>query len=440
MRILGFWLTLLLALAPGCSEDGDDDTGIGDDDVVGDDDDIVGDDDDTTSDDARIEVTPDSLEFDGIGIGCSFSKYVSVINVGSGSLEITDLEIVSSDDEFGVELDVPLDTPLASGTVARATVEYAPVNETGDTASLFIRSNDPVTPEVHVGITGSFVGTALVENEFMQVDTPSVDVLWVLDNSSSMADEQDFLKSVIPTFLDVAVPPDWLLHLAVVTTDSNHLRGTPHYLSTDMPDVSDQFSELIAVGTDGSDDTRGLEMGTQAITPPLGAPGGINDGFLREPAGLLIVDVSDSDDESPDTVSAYVNLFQSLLVDPDQVRIVTVTGGIAGCTSAIATADAAPRYVQAAGDSGGVDLSICDATWMDGLATLDWEELGWRWTFELSQEPDQDTIEVEVDGVVVTEGWSYSETYNAVKFDEAGLPEAGVGVVVRYAPLPECWE
>lgn len=396
------------------------------------------DDDDDVVVDAQIDVTPDSLVFDDVGIGCSLTKYVSVINVGADPLLLTDVEIVSNDDEFRVELDVPLDTPLASGTVAQATVEYAPLNETGDTASLFIRSNDPTNPEVHVGITGSFTGSALVVDEFVQVPMPWVDVLWVLDNSSSMSDEQDFLKSVIPTFLDVAAPAPALIHLGVITTDDGELIGSPNVLTTDMPDVFDQFSERIAVGTDGSEPNLGLQMGSQAITPPLAAPGGVNDGFLREAAGLLVIVVSDSEDESADTTNAYASLFHSLKVDPEQVKVVSVTGGLSGCAGAIAAAEAEVRFSQVASLTDGAQLSICDPAWMEVLATLDWERLGWGWTFELSREPEAETIEVEVGGVGVTEGWSYDESYNAVLFEEAGLPGAGVGIVVRYVPVPEC--
>src|SRR5262245_53839080 len=45
-----------------------------------------------------------------------------------------------------------------------------------------------------------------------------VDVLFVVDNSGSMADEQDRLAAAFPAFL-AALQPDADLHVAIVTTD-----------------------------------------------------------------------------------------------------------------------------------------------------------------------------------------------------------------------------
>lgn len=402
-------------------------------------DDDDGDDDDTVFDSgARLEISPDRLTFDPIEIGCVVAEDLILMSVGQAPLEIYSVELQMPSSEINVTLNAQPVMVLAPGEFAVVTVEYAPVDHVSDEAWLIIDDNDPTHVDGIVHIETSVAADQLVEEEFTQVATPSVDILWVLDNSSSMGEEQDFLKTAIPTFLDVALPPDHLGHLAVVTTDSNTLLGNPNVLTTDMPDVVDAFSQLVAVGTAGSDTSQGLEEGSQAITPPLAAPGGINDGFLREEAGLVVIFVSDEEDGSPDTVSAYVNLFQSLKVDPDDVRLVAVTGGATGCLSAIAEATPELRLTDAADRSSGLHLSICDETWVEQLAGLPWDVLGWVWTFELSPEPLAETIEVEVGGVVVTEGWSYDAALNAVKFDETGLPGAGVSVVVRYLARPDC--
>jgi hypothetical protein len=402
-------------------------------------DDDDGDDDDTVYDSgARLEISPSSPTLEQVEIGCVATDDLTLISVGQAPLEIYSVELQEPSTEITVTLDAQPMVVLPPGESAVVTVEYAPVDQVSDEAWLIIDDNDPTHVDGIVHIETSLADGQVIEEEFVQVDTPSVDVLWVLDNSSSMVEEQEFLKSVIPTFVDVAVPSPSLVHLGVVTTDGNHLLGNPNVLTTDMPDVFEAFSEVVAVGTSGSDSSQGLETGSEAITPPLAAPGGVNDGFLRDEAGLVVIFVSDEDDESPDTITAYVNLFQSLKVDPEEVYLIAVTGGAAGCQSAVAHASPESRYTDAADHAGGLVLSICDETWVEQLAGLPWEALGWAWTFELGQEPLVETIEVEVGGVLVTEGWSYDQTLNAVKFDETGLPGAGVGVGVRYWGRPDC--
>ncbi len=403
------------------------------------DDDDPGDDDDTMYDSGpRMEVSPDGLTFAEVGIGCTVTHDVTLISVGQQPLEIVDVDLQTASSELTVTLLEQTPIVLPPGDSAYFTVEYTPADEVDDHAFVVIDNNDPTNVEASVYVETTTDADSFVEDAFVQVTTPSVDVLWVLDNSSSMVEEQDFLKSTILTFVETGIPSPALFHLGVVTTDDNLLQGSPNVLTTDMLDVVEAFARVVAVGTHGSDTNLGLEKGSQAITPPLAAPGALNDGFLRSDAGLLVVFVSDGEDESPDTVTAYVSLFQSLKVDPDKVRLIAVTGGVYGCESAVAQASPESHYTDASICSGGIQLSICDETWVEQLSGLPWEELGWEWTFELSQEPQVETIEVDVGGVVVTEGWSYDETLNAVKFDETGLPGAGVSVGVRYLRRPEC--
>ena len=66
------------------------------------------------------------------------------------------------------------------------------------------------------------------------------------------------------------------------------------------------------------------------------------------------------------------------------------------------------------------------------------EFLGRERMFEIAGTPVPGTLEVEVDGTVLTEGWVHETGYFAVLFDEAALPAPGATVVIRYQSQQAC--
>jgi hypothetical protein len=85
---------------------------------------------------------------------------------------------------------------------------------------------------------------------------------------------------------------------------------------------------------------------------------------------------------------------------------------------------------------GGEFISICAEDWGAEMETLARDSILKR-AFNLLSDAIEDTIEVEVDGVVVTD-WTYNEEENAVYFEEASLPSAGSEINITYAVLAEC--
>ena len=63
------------------------------------------------------------------------------------------------------------------------------------------------------------------------------------------------------------------------------------------------------------------------------------------------------------------------------------------------------------------------------------QEMG-NTSFTLSQLPVPQTIEVAIDGVITTVGWSYNSALNAVEWNSA--PEEGSSIRVQYAIMGEC--
>lgn len=160
----------------------------------------------------------------------------------------------------------------------------------------------------------------------------STDILFVIDNSGSMEEEQARIAEELGTFvsvlLDSAVENDF--QVGVITTDvtrntlscsgdetrfrafeqagilqtAKNLDGQildpdgPRILRHDDPGFLTKFAALVGQGIVGS----GQEMPLEAVRRALAAPE--NEGFLRPRARLLVVIVTDEDDCSDPTGTA----------------------------------------------------------------------------------------------------------------------------------------
>ncbi len=152
-----------------------------------------------------------------------------------------------------------------------------------------------------------------------------VDFLFVIDNSNSMADNQDKLAAQYDAFIDGFVATvDRLdsIHIGVVTTDEYthnsaacgglgglvvetggaHSSGRAcgpyaegHNYMTDADDLDEAFRCAADVGTDGSGKEATVTAGIAAISSPMTDSGQCNDGFVRDGALLVLVIVTDED-------------------------------------------------------------------------------------------------------------------------------------------------
>jgi hypothetical protein len=209
-------------------------------------------------------------------------------------------------------------------------------------------------------------------------------------------------------------------------------------MTPSTPDVAAAFADAVNVGTGGSGIEKGFQYGQAALSPPLMAPGGPNDGFMREEAGLRLIFVSDESEQSQDTVTAFTQFFQGLKTNPDHMIASSITGQLTGCSSPTGNADPAPRYEQITAATGGLSASICDPNWVNTLSNLAWLSLSWQDTFELSEYPVEETIEVELNHVPVYVGWYFDEVINAVIFDPDYIPDTGDLITINYNILGTC--
>jgi hypothetical protein len=100
-------------------------------------------------------------------------------------------------------------------------------------------------------------------------------------------------------------------------------------------------------------------------------------------------------------------------------------------------ADPYTGMFEAVAATGGLFMSLCDTDQEANMEAMARHTAGAMNRFDLSEAPVQDTIEVRINGATATD-WAYSETWQAVFFDEDHTPESGASIEIEYTVLPAC--
>ncbi len=260
----------------------------------------------------------------------------------------------------------------------------------------------------------------------------SADVLFVVDNSCSMAEEQERLSANFDAFVEVLSASYADFQIGVVTTDvadNGALQGAVY--TRDTPDLAEAFKQTILVGTDGTKDEKGFESAKRALIN--------NPGFLRNDAALNLVFMSDEDDHSPALVSVYLQDYKTRSGTGGMLVHGIVGDQPYGCAAGGTAANAGVRYIEAAKTSGGYRDSICAEDYSDVLTRIGLQVVGLNNTFELNSLPEPESLQVWVDRVLIPQreidGWSYSPGDNTVVFDGRSVPRPGMEIYIEYMPL-----
>lgn len=328
----------------------------------------------------------------------------------------------------------------------------------------------------------------LVSDSAIQPAGSKVDILWVVDSSGSMAEEQSYLGANFSSFISQLTQTSTDFQIGVTSTDvcdsgspsmfPSNLRYCPtvdgsaatrlkgslvgsagaRVLTRDTPNLASRFVSNARVGITGSSYEHGLTAMKMAIEKSVA---GQNDGLVRSDAFLAVIVVSDEEDDGIGlgqtdlyTNRNFVNLGLTSYryTSDDMVRdtlavkgagrfsVSTITGTRNANGSMCTSAHSQPKeegsqYISAANKTGGIIQSICDSNWSSSLASIGQDIAAQSSQIVLSQHPFPDTIKVQVDGHP-TLGWSYNGGNNAVKFNSGSVPAAGSIIQIQYFPAP----
>lgn len=433
---------------------------------------------------AKAAVLPDHIDFGPVTIGCYSKTYsVCVYNSGEVPVKINHVEMKGCTTEFQVKNVPALPKTVGTGAPLCFETNYSPMDEGLDECSLHLSVTDQLAPVVVIPLKGEATYETRQNDEFTQVKGDEVDILFVINDSVSMCEEQDRLAASVGEFIARASVWDNDYHIGVISANvfdeaviGRLNRGdtsvTPRYV-TKSGDAQSQFANLVKLGCDGNAGVpaAGLQAVQAALAAPLttdtgiscsltsdctgnpnvcadpancqytcigGSCGGFNKGFLREDARLEIIILSDEEDQGLAAISFYVEFLANIKgwanVDRMHVNaIVGVKGVPAGegdeCVAADGgTASHGYRYIQASEDTGGKYGSICESDFepiMSDIADITFNP---KLQLFLSGLADPATVSVykdfPEDGADVfypcNSGWEFDPPSNSVIFDAGG--------------------
>ena len=379
-----------------------------------------------------LDVVSRPIDFLTTDVGCAAQQAIEVRNDGNEPLVVTPSLVGSYEITLGSEEPFTIEP----STSAPIVLTHRPADVGPDSATLTVKSNDPVNPAVAVALTA--VGRAQeVRTDVFETKRVASDIVFVVDDSDSMGSEQEHLQDQIGTFVEELDDADVDYQIGVISTDSPELYG-PVTVPGDAPSV---LREQVEIGTGGSGTQRALQMLYECAQ--AGNDCSAESGFLREDALFVGIIVSDEPDQSALTPESYVDYFDTLKdADPDLVRIHAIAGHIPDVTCATC-ASPGFGYDTAVALTLGSYFDICADDWSDLMRVLaDQSHVGTPGTVvQLSGDPVDHTIEVSVDGLPWGGGWTYTGriadggTNEVAFFDRVPAPAV---VEVKYTVTSTC--
>lgn len=248
--------------------------------------------------------------------------------------------------------------------------------------------------------------TSTFVSETFEAPAPKVDILYVVDNTASMADTRMELSETfgyLKSELD-AQGIDW--HVGVVSMDletSSHrgkLRQVDgfRYLDAATPKANARFRQMVLQGLGGNqtDATQAEGLGAAHVAIEY-RNDGFNAGFLRPDAALAVVMVSDVDDQT-DRALIEPREFSSWMesLKPDILRTSFSTFHVDGesCNTQEPTQ---ASYCEVGARIGGIELDAQNQDWRGEIARLgSW--LGERTrSVQLGERPEPSSLQVWVE-------------------------------------------
>ena len=313
-----------------------------------------------------------------------------------------------------------------------------------------------ITPPLLVSLVGESSASSAQTDCFVQGQPGQVDVLFVVDNTASMLEENPRLISAMPTFASAALGTGVDLHVGVTTTgisptgptcpggasggEAGRLfpadNSSTRIFTNATPNLGQALQQAVQVG-ECAFEQQGLEAMRRALTPPLvdsadapgtPLPGDGNLGFYRQTASLAVVVVSDDDDTSPDSVATYVRFLQQLKGPGAAGRAALYAIVPSGQTCPSASGQGL-RYGEAATRTGGAIESVCAPDFGPLLQDVVGRAFTAQTRFPLSGTPDSAGVTVTVNGTPAG-GWVYDAASNSVVF--GAPPPPGAEILVSY--------
>jgi len=268
---------------------------------------------------------------------------------------------------------------------------------------------------------------------------PKADILFVVDDSGSMDTHQRNLAANVSLFTSIFLKTSILdYNIGVVTTDSEgfnsgpccgKLVGTTKIVTKTTPRSDAVLQTNLMVGTNGSG--RETPFATASLALSAGLLNTWNKGFIRQAAALIVIFITDAEDQSP-SVSPQGLLNEMMILKGNDKRRVLSYGAIIPSTETGCARDGfeTPRRLEefldivpngkAGGGAGDNIVSLCARDYGQRLAEFALQIVdSISSTIYLTRLPDPKSLRVSYGAIDLPEddkkGWSYNAERNIIQ-------------------------
>lgn len=263
-----------------------------------------------------------------------------------------------------------------------------------------------------------------------------VDIIWIVDNSGSMQDEQESVAKNFKYFIDSFINRNVDFQMAITTTDirkNNKSRLTDQSINLlnstnakyDPEGFLNSFKNLIQVGTDGSY----VEQGLLALDELIYKKG---QSFLRNDAQLAIICLSDEEDQSPLSLNNYLARLKATKSDSTKIKFYSVVDSeLINSGRGITTGFY--RYKEMSDLTNGLLLNIREDFYRS-LSLIGETIVNLLDSFQLKHSPKISTLRVYVSGEE-SKNFQFDAVTNSIRFLPGHIPNEAEEIIVRYEKI-----
>lgn len=282
------------------------------------------------------------------------------------------------------------------------------------------------------------------ENFVQKASAAKLDILWVIDNSGSMSEEQANLSENFNEFMPAFIDNNIDFQMAITTTDPTRstvdfgsdkcgklVAGSENLNSisakSDAAAVIASFESLMKVGTSGSGNEQGLNA-VNCFSAKNDNLINVQKKFFRPDAYLAIVYVSDEEDSSPGSAADAIAALQARVSEAHKVKAYAIVDKF--LVSRNGNTPGFQRYEDVAVGTGGQSYDIF-GDFSESLANMSNDLVSLIDSFVLKSQPIDGSLKVYVDGVL-SNNYSYDAASKSIKFNVGSVPVPLAKIKVTY--------
>lgn len=285
-----------------------------------------------------------------------------------------------------------------------------------------------------------------------------VDIIMVIDNSSSMDVYQNKLSNEAVGMIDQLNASGMDYNIAVITTDMSSFGtggvflGAPKFLTKSTANLKSVLTQRIKQGSGGNSQEQGLNSLMKVLSSNY--LNGEGREFLRTDALLAVITLSNEDDHSTNGVGGTPIATQTIKDYIDKLKPpfgkanarswmlnfigVTEKDSICQTSPDGIYKEQGDKWLDLAKYSTGSISSICETSLASSVQNIQKRIINFLTDFYIDREPVVESIVVRLNGVVVpknaTNGWDYLTNEKKIRFYGSYIPKASDRLTVDFTP------